>query len=188
METYRPQILGTVGVIVLFIVAGSISGCSSLSVTTDHDPTADFSQYETYGYASQDPANPQSLLDAALNRSIDSEMERKGLRKSDSPDIAVVTQASVNEVVTGATVNHWNSGGWGWYDGWGGGFGTSTVSYNRYNQGTLVLDLVDTAQNKLVWRGIAEKAVDPNAPINQEELDEIVTKLMESFPPSSGEN
>lgn len=169
----------------LAAVALTVSGCSSLSITTDHDPEADFASFTTYGFPEQDNHAPESLFDRAIRRSIDGEMSARGLTRTETnPDLYVVFQASVNEVVTGATVDHWNTGGWGWYGGWGGGMGTSTVNVNSYNQGTLVVDMVDRDANQLVWRGIAEKSVDDQPTVDQDKINEVMAKLMEDFPPS----
>ena len=96
-----------------------------------------------------------------------------------------MSHASVDEVITGATVSHWNHGGWGWYGGWG-GMSTSTVNVNSHNQGTLIVDLVDASNNQLVWRGIAEKSVN-DAQATREQLQPIVQKLLADFPPGGSE-
>jgi hypothetical protein len=63
------------------------------------------------------------------------------------------------------------------------GTSMSTTQINTYNQGTLLLDMVDPARNVLVWRGVAERAV--SNPSRASELaPDIAQKLLADFPPN----
>jgi hypothetical protein len=167
---------------VLSVVA-VLNGCSTLSVSTDYDPEVDFSTFKTYDWGSENPGAPRTIFESTLRGVVDEEMAARGFTlDSDNPDLLVVPHASLEEVVTGATVNHWNHHGWGWYGGWG-TMGTSTVSVNSFNQGTLILDVVDKSANRMVWRGIAEKAVN-DARVSRENLQPVVQRMLEDFPPS----
>ena len=168
----------------LLTVFGLITGCSTLRVETDYDRSTDFSKFGTFDWSADDPGVQKSFFDTALRQAVNAELTAVGLsQSSDNPDLIVVTHVSLDEVITGATVSHWNHGGWGWYGGWG-GMSTSTVHVNAHDQGTLIMDLIDASNNQLVWRGIAEKEVnDPRA--TREQLQPIVQKLLADFPPGA---
>ena len=55
-----------------------------------------------------------------------------------------------------------------------------------YEQGTLVIDLVDRRTKKLVWRGTAQAALSetPSKAEREATIDEAVKKMFEKFPPS----
>ena len=55
----------------------------------------------------------------------------------------------------------------------------------NYDQGTLVLDIVDGRSNELVWRGTAQARIDPsNSPEErQRRINEAVRKILDRFPP-----
>jgi hypothetical protein len=56
-----------------------------------------------------------------------------------------------------------------------------------YEEGTLLIDFVDTSTKELVWRGVATKilghASDPEK--IQAEIDKIVDKTLAGYPPKS---
>jgi hypothetical protein len=48
--------------------------------------------------------------------------------------------------------------------------------------GTVIIDCVDRARNRLVWQGVAEGILDPaNKKISQK-ADKIVAKMFKNFP------
>jgi hypothetical protein len=51
--------------------------------------------------------------------------------------------------------------------------------------GQLAVDMYDSANHNLVWRGVASKTIDPKAkPEKQEKnLKKAVTKLLKNYPP-----
>ena len=51
--------------------------------------------------------------------------------------------------------------------------------------GQLAVDMYDSANHDLVWRGVASKTIDPKAkPEKQEKnLKKAVTKLLKNYPP-----
>ncbi len=78
-----------------------------------------------------------------------------------------------------ARVNRW--GDYRWYDPWWGPYG-GTIEVSYYEQGTLVIDIVDPVDKELAWRGIATGIVREGGR-SQKELDEIVSKVLRTFPP-----
>jgi len=55
----------------------------------------------------------------------------------------------------------------------------------EYEEGTLVLDVVNGSEKDLIWRGTAKKTVDQNATPDKitKTINEAVKKLLKGFPP-----
>ena len=55
----------------------------------------------------------------------------------------------------------------------------------QYDEGTLLLDIVDSMTWKPVWRGSAQAEVnlDADPEKKQERIDEAVRRILERFPP-----
>ena len=82
----------------------------------------------------------------------------------------------------------WNAYGTGGGPRWGGwdmGGGMATATSSKINVGTLVLDMYDSAQKKMVWTGRATKTLDSggNQEKKQKNLNNAMKKLLKNFPP-----
>jgi hypothetical protein len=68
---------------------------------------------------------------------------------------------------------------------WGGGLGTATATSETIHTGQLDLDMYDSANKRLVWRGAVSKTIDPNAKPEkrQKNLDNALNKLLKNYPP-----
>lgn len=156
--------------------------CSTLYSTTDYDRSADFDAYKTYSFygPSIDKLKLNDLDKRRILESIEDQMTAKGFTMmKDSPDLLVNVHASSKEVVN---VNNWNNGwGWGWWPMWG-GFNSTTTS--RFNEGTLIIDIVDANKNILVWQGITSGIRVDNLKTKDEQLREAVSKVFKDFPPN----
>jgi hypothetical protein len=99
--------------------------------------------------------------------------------KEEGADLVVVIHAGKKD-----RMQVTNYGGYGWYDPWWGPYGHTNVSY--YEQGTVVIDLVDPGEKALVWRGIGSRAVQRyDSPAEAKEaVDLIVGKILNRYPPN----
>ena len=63
--------------------------CSSVFVISDHDASIDFKSYKTFAYLKSgiDKAEISDLDKRRILKSIDLELESKGLNKSKNPDL-----------------------------------------------------------------------------------------------------
>ncbi|TFH02451.1 MAG: DUF4136 domain-containing protein [Calditrichales bacterium] len=164
-------------------------GCApSVTVKTDYDHDQNFSDYKTYtwwtGQQPDDDLSKAPLVKKRVITSVDKTMQAKGftLVEAADADLTIVIHAGVKERMQ---VTNW-SGGYGWYDPWWGPYGGRTdVSY--YEQGTLVIDLVDTKDKSLAWRGMGTSMIQnyEDAEAQQKFLDSTVDKIMKDFPPQS---
>jgi hypothetical protein len=164
---------------VVLAVLVAIAGCSSITVSTNFDSDADFNGFESYTWMKETETGEgydySGLLDERIKGAIDEQLVAKGLRKAaTNPDLYVVYHAGKKERLE---VEDWGYGGW-----WGVGGGEAY----SYEQGTLIVDLIDTATKKLVWRGTAQKALSdsPSAGEREAAIDEAVQKMFKKFPPT----
>ena len=172
-----------------------LAGCSGTSVQSDYDPGYDFLSLSTYAWAERtregnDPAVYNDIVESRVKEAVNQALQAKGFREvSADPSFLVAWHGAISDQHSISTVGTSYGYGWGWYGGWGGpGMTTSTTYVSTWQEGTLIVDIVDAAQNKLVWRGSAQGEVDEfeNDPERmQEDLNAAVIKMMATFPPSS---
>ena len=165
----------------IFIFA--VTACSSITATYDYDKTTDFNKYKTYAYTEESKKLPVGDLNRdRLMAAVDAELAARGLTKSDSPDALIDLQVKAKER-TEATAT--NTGGlYGGRYGYGGGFTTTNIDYNTYVDGTLFINLIDKASEKLVWQGRATKTLDENASPEKKEtnINTAVKMIFTKYP------
>lgn len=98
---------------------------------------------------------------------------------SAAPDFLVGYHATVQSKTNVTTVND------RYGPGYGAGWGHGSVQVYEYDEGLLILDIVDPVGKKLLWRGSASDVVSQSRSVDarQEQLQEAVTKILENFPP-----
>jgi hypothetical protein len=170
-----------------------ISGCSPVTVNYDYDPAVDFSTVKTYSWGQPNTTDDElarnPLLQKRIAASVDRYLQARGFSLVDpgQADVLIVMQAMIKEKMQ---VTDWG-GPRGyyrdpWYDPWWGGSaygGRVDVSY--YNEGTLVIDIVDSRKKELIWRGLGSSIVqsykDPEK--QQAAIDKYVQEILDHFPP-----
>ena len=81
----------------------------------------------------------------------------------------------------GRGYNRYYGYGYPYYGGYGGG---SNVDVQQYTEGTLAIDIYDVAEHDPVWHGVATKRITDKMRRNPDEsLTEIVTEILQRFPP-----
>ena len=177
----------------------ALSSCASgPEFHTDYDRDVNFGKYRTFGFFSPmsiEGKNYSTLFGSQFRDSIGREMRAKGYVESDNPDLGINVSARLQEKTkVTQTTDPMMYGGYygyrrGYYDPWGGyGYGTST-HVSQYTQGTVNIDLVDLAQKRLVWEGVAIGRVKEgrsNAEIRTN-IDQGVTTMFEGYPFRAGQ-
>jgi hypothetical protein len=156
------------------------SACSTLQTSFDYDRSVDFSKYRTFAFKDVQPATNE-LVARRIANALETVLTSKGLIRDDAnPDLWVVAHARIhNETQIIAWDTAWGYG-WHWH---GPGFATATAE--QIPVGTLVVDLVDSRANELVWRSRASDVLDPSdTPAEKDEhLHDAVSEMFDSFPP-----
>ncbi|WP_433834185.1 DUF4136 domain-containing protein [Flavobacterium anhuiense] len=178
--------------IIPILIFAIFYGCSpTVKVTADYDHSADFTSYRTFAVydlkAQQGQVN-QLNADRVTN-AIRNEMLAKGFTESENPDLKVNAVSILkNKTSVSSTTDFYGYGGmYRPYGYWGGGamMGGANTTFNTYDyvDGSLIIDIVSTKNQKLVWEGIGNAEID-NKPDNPDEfITGSVKKIMEGFPP-----
>ena len=180
----------------LIIVA---SHALAQDVKYNFDKSTDFSKFKTYKWVSlKDAAPVNGLLDKQIKDTVDAQLATKGLNKvdGDQADLYIDYQAGMTTEKQFTSFSN-NFGNWGPGPGWGprGGWygpagmqgGITTGSTSTIYIGQLALDMNDTTNHDLVWRGVASKTIDQNAKADkqQKDLTNAVAKLLKNYPPKT---
>ena len=112
-------------------------------------------------------------------------MATKGFAHSpDNPQLLAVFHLGVQDKVQ---VSDWGYGYSNYYYGGAHGYyGGRTMDVYQYQEGRLIIDLVDAATHNLVWRGTGEAVMQGGlkTPAEvQHRIDTVVNQIMANFPP-----
>ncbi|TOG98370.1 DUF4136 domain-containing protein [Vibrio parahaemolyticus] len=163
----------TIGAMALLMAA-----CTT--VTTDVDKQADFASYKTFDFGTQNDA-PASIDGRRIEQSLAAQLESKGLSRVASGGDLYVHHDIVEEselVSSGSSF----SVGYGWNS-----FGVITSSPERYKErkyGKLVVELVDSKANQVVWKGVSSRKLTESMSTEKREnlITEEVAKMFENYP------
>jgi hypothetical protein len=175
---------------VLVAAALVATGCSSISVRQDYDTQADFVAYKTYAWIQQPTTavgnaraaqQMNTLLDKRIKDAVNAQLAAKGMTLvTENPDVLVMYYTGIDNKIEvqdyGYTYPRYGYGGW---------YGGGQVDVYEYNEGTLIVDLIDAKSDQLVWRGTATKVIDETASAQEREanLNEVISKLFAQYPP-----
>ncbi len=179
--------------LLLTAVVVSLSGFSAAQdVRYNFDRNKDFSKFKTYKWVEiKGATSPSDLLDKQIKESFDAQLATKGLTKvdSDTADLYIGYQLAIDKQTEFTSY----SSGWGYGPGWygGGWYGSpnsSTFTSGQTNTiyvGQLAIDMYDSANHELVWRGLGIKTIDTKAKPDkqQKNLTKAVMKMLKNYPP-----
>jgi hypothetical protein len=159
------------------IVASLLIPAAALGqkVYVDSDPTATLAACKTYAWTAG-TLSPNRLTEQRIHDGVDRQLAAKGLTEvTGESDLVVATH-----VVTGQP-RELN------VTGFGGGRvgGTATAQVERYDQGTLAVDLYDSGTRRLVWRGTASDTLSDRPERNSTKINTALTKMFRRYPPHS---
>jgi len=176
-----------------------LAGCASgPAIETDYDHTVDFSKYKTYGFFNpMGIENPSysSIYGSIFREAIGKEMDSRGYRQSDNPDLLInVSGRLQDKTKVTTTADPYMAGGYygyrrGMYGAWGGyGYGTTTHVSN-YTEGTVNVDIVDRAAKRMVWEGVAVGRVheDRTADQRRQAIFSGIKEMFAAYPFRAGQ-
>mgnify|MGYP000367810285 CR=1 FL=1 len=184
----------------IFFVLFLVSGCSTIKVKNDFNPDVSFTELKSYEWMVETPKrtgdpriDDNSLLQNRVKQAVESSLALKGYSKVNTgkPDFWVSYHATLDKRTRIDEINTYNqySPGWGWRYGrggsaYGGQYINERSSYT-YDEGTLIVDIINPENRELIWRGSATDTVNfSHSPEEKEQkINEAVEKLLEQFPP-----
>ncbi|NVO83502.1 DUF4136 domain-containing protein [Hymenobacter terrestris] len=188
----------------LFALVALIAGCSP-AVTVQKKPGTDFSQYRTYDWAktevksadSQNPIYQSSLNDGQIQQSISSELAKRGIRQATGdtkPDFYLTYHLYIDEAERTVATPQPAGYAFPYAVSYRGGYLPINYGYwyaspryrtsyrtQTYQEGTLILDFVDSSTNNLVWRGSVMDAVNDPARLGSE-FGRVAKDILDEFP------
>lgn len=176
------------------VAASLLVGCApSVKVRSDADPTVNMSQYQTYDFFSQmgiEGENYSNLLGQHFRDAISAQMESRGYRKSETPQLQVNVSVGAEEKIRVNTYQdpylyggYYGRPGYGYMGSPWGRPGATQTTVSQYTEANVYIDMVDAGQHKMVWQGVATFTVTSKM---QEQLREsvynTVNKIFTEFP------
>ena len=163
------------GIITLF----ALTGCASMNVSSYVARGVDLREHRAYNWAPVDarPTGDPRLdnnrfFHERVQAAVDQQLTSRGFEKSASPDLIVHYHASVSQDIR-ITAGE-RSGGH-----------CDECQPEVYDEGTLLIDLVDARTNQLVWRGWAKDSIDgmiDNQKWMEQKIDEAVARIIKKLP------
>ena len=176
--------------VLVFAIVG-LFGCASTPNTVSNvAPGVDFSQYSTFGFfspLSTDQQAYESMVSNFLKVAMAQELDQRGLRYSDSPDLLVNFYINTQEKirtrnVPSSTRTYYSYRRAYRYDPFA-SYPAYETQIDQYTVGTLHIDVVDAKAQELVWEGAASGRVTNRAISNLEKtIDDAVAAIMLDFP------
>jgi hypothetical protein len=183
LKRFKVRLLPAVGIAMLML-----SGCApSVKVRSDVAPDANLAQYQTYGFFEQlgvEGDNYSNIYGQHFRAAISEEMEGRGYRKSDQPQLLVnVTVGQEDKIRVNTYSEPYLYGGYygrpygGMYYGPWGYPGSTHTSVHQYTEANVYVDVVDAAEHKMVWQGVATFTVTEKM---QQQLRESIYSTVDS--------
>jgi hypothetical protein len=157
------------------VAAVAAAAVAADEIQVHQEPGVDFGRYRTFawgaGTPAQDPDNEKRL-----HEMVEARLVARGLTLVDKePDVFVVThvfrgkKAGSRAVLAGYGYGDegWDSGKW---------------SLGKVPTGTVVVDLLDFQEKRMVWRGVASGTIDQPGDKSPERVGKALDQLFERLP------
>ncbi|SGY82494.1 Putative uncharacterized protein [Moritella viscosa] len=185
--------------VALFSLA--LTACSTVKVSTDYDQSADFTALKGFNWLPESAKAEKEnaylnnrIMDVRITKAIDKRLVVQGFSFSTAPDFYVNYSITSEKKTNIRTYNNYSGYGPSW--GWGIGYGHRGMSLSahtetrvdEYQQGSLVIDVIDPTSLELIWRGIGSKRLPEST--DAAEMDklvaEVVKNILSKYPPKAG--
>ncbi len=177
--------------LLLIAVLLLLSACQSIQTQHDYDTNRNFSAYHSWSwqepalqYRPDDPRIKSDLTELRVRQAIAEQLDQHGLRSAQSGSVAdlkvqiwLIVEQRQDQISTQ-------------YGGYWGGFWGGPAMSKRYNLDyqieVLQIDLMDSRDGKLVWRGSAEQIMplSQSSPAEREQaIRSTVAEILKQYPP-----
>jgi Domain of unknown function (DUF4136) len=183
------------GVLITMLIS-----CMAMEVTTDFDPSVDFSVFKTYRWAQlsadreQGYSGDYKFLDARIREAVDRQLATKGYAPpiTGIPDFLVSYQVWLETKISDDEYAQWGN----WAHRIGPVDEARRPSYTTYgldsensvrqqDEGNLLLIISDGNTNRILWRGSAQTRVikSETQKAKEKKINEAVRRILVKFPP-----
>jgi hypothetical protein len=162
-----------------------LANCSNqIRVRSDYDRDVNLAVYKKYAWLSfkeiESKNNPllyNELTDKRIRRAVELQFQAKGIPlDEENPDFRVHYHIIVENrsSVQPSPYGYYYSPYWM----------RSQMYVYQYQEGTLIIDLMDAKNNNLIWRGWASEVLNNEVPeLTEKEIAESVYEILTEFPP-----
>jgi hypothetical protein len=168
------------------VLCAATVGCATTRFAWDYDRDVDFERYHTFDWMSppgtvEDEWRDFPLMALRLKRAFEHELHAIGYDKVDEdPDFYVAYHAAVGRPLSVSYFNAWRyryppRRRPGWHVG--------VVVGDTYDEGSLILDVIDAQTDELVWRGVARGFPFGHGEPDRREAEDAARAILEAFPP-----
>lgn len=186
--------------LIYLLIGGLLIGCGP-RVSTQKMTSKDLSAYNTFAYLPNANVNVQGMqmssedVSRAVVEAVNRNLQQAGYNLDrQNPDLLVLISTETDtEVATTTdpvyatypyagvgTVNPvYNNYYYGGYAGYNNVIGYDVDTYT-YEEGTVVINLIDRETRNTVWKGVASESVAGQA--NIQEIQELVNAIFEEYP------
>lgn len=185
--------------VALFSLA--LTACSSVSVSTDYDQDADFSELKGFNWLPKSAVVEKEsaylnnrIMDVRITKAIDKQLVAQGFKFASTADFYINYSITSEKKTDIRSYDNYSGYGPSW--GWGVGYGHRGMSLSastetridEYQQGSLIIDVIDPKSLELIWRGVGSKRLPEST--DAAEMDKlvahIVKNILDKFPPKAG--
>jgi len=171
------------GLAITVLLVTAVTGCATMSVSSHVERGLDFAQYRTYNWGTPDElptGDPRLDRDPLFKDhvlgAVEKQLAGRGLEMSASPDLRIHYHANISRRINVSGVDR--ERGYCYTD-------NCQAEVSEYEAGTLVLDVVDTRTNRVIWRGWAQDAVGDmleDRDTMDRKINEAVTRILARLP------
>ncbi|MDH3673038.1 MAG: DUF4136 domain-containing protein [Gammaproteobacteria bacterium] len=177
----------------IVLLLATLSGCSTMQISSDYDASTNFAGLKTYNWipgpqkVSGDP-KIDPFIEKRVRDAVDNQLAAQGYdkRSSGTPDFLVGFHVALEKKLAVSTMNEYYGVVVGprWHHSTPRWYGSETYVYD-YDEGSLILDIIEAGSRKLIWRGFALARVDTTASAERKtkRINEAVERILAQFPP-----
>jgi hypothetical protein len=183
------------GIIAILMVT-ILAGCGGVKVVADMDKTADFASfktYEYYGWADNSDKILNQIDKERIEKAFGMELSDRGMMFVQSGGDLIVTlhivtqekqQTTATTTGMGGSMGYGYGGYYGYGPGYGWGGGMATTTYNTYDYtvGTLVVDIYDAANKKLIFESTGSGEINDKTKGRDDRIRDIASRMMYTYP------
>lgn len=155
---------------ILLALLGGVFGCASMRVGSQSAPGVDISSYRSYSWlhavqpTTGIPRLDRPLLHQIVRDEIDRRLAAKGIRWAGDgiPDLLVSYHVAIQKKAEASRLKLGDSytRAWGKEQWSGTPMGASGTYVKEFEEGTLILEIIDARTSELIWRGFAHAVLD----------------------------
>ncbi len=163
-----------------------LTACASVQIQTDYDPSVDMSTLKTFTIVHKMQPKEDTLTADRIQEAITKTLQTKSFTSvsQKEADFFVVYHLDVKNK-TRVDTTYQNVGLYPYH--FGGGMMIASNQTVEYDEGQLIIDIMNPTSRKIIWRGMGiDRIKSFKSPQERTEyIHKAVAKILEEFPPKS---